>query len=95
MNTTHLCTLNPQSNTINLMKISPLRLKPSLDIKQSLKYFAIDHQIDCGVMLTAIASLKQATIRFANQQKGSILSDRFEIISLKGTIACEKSLPKN
>lgn len=70
------------------MKIYPFRLKPNLDLKQSLKDLAIDNQIECGFILTAIGSLKQAGIRFANQEKSSIFSDKFEIISLNGTIAC-------
>lgn len=70
------------------MKIYALRLKPNLDLKQSLKDFAIDNQIECGFMLTAIGSLKQARIRFANQEASSIFSEKFEIISLNGTIAC-------
>lgn len=54
------------------MKIYPLRLKPNLYLKQSLKYFAIDHHIECGFILTAIGSLKQATIRFANQENSRL-----------------------
>ncbi|MGD1715058.1 PPC domain-containing DNA-binding protein [Dapis sp. BLCC M172] len=70
------------------MKIYPFRLKPNLDLKQSLKDWAIDNQIECGFILTAIGSLKQAAIRFANQEKSNILYDKFEIISLNGTVAC-------
>jgi Ca2+-binding RTX toxin-like protein len=39
--------------------------------------------------LTAIGSLKQATIRFANQDHSTVLTDKFEIISLNGTIAID------
>ncbi len=69
------------------MKIYPFRLKPNCDLKQTIKDFARDNQIECGFILTGIGSLKPAVIRLANQDKTSILSDKFEIISLNGTIA--------
>ncbi|CDN11844.1 hypothetical protein RintRC_0229 [Richelia intracellularis] len=37
--------------------------------------------------MTAVGSLKQANIRFANQQQGTIITDKFEIIALSGTLA--------
>jgi len=69
------------------MKIYPLRLKPNQDLRQSLKNFANQENIKAGFILSAIGSLKQAKIRFANQQSSTILIDKFEIISLNGTIA--------
>ena len=69
------------------MKIFPLRLKPNDDLRQSLKNFAIQQNIKAGFIITAIGSLKQATIRFANQNETTILNDKFEILSLNGTIA--------
>ncbi|MBW4448083.1 MAG: DNA-binding protein [Spirirestis rafaelensis WJT71-NPBG6] len=69
------------------MKIYPLRLKPNQDLRQSLKNFANQENIKAGFILSAIGSLKQAKIRFANQQSSTILIEKFEIISLNGTIA--------
>lgn len=69
------------------MKISAIRLKPYEDLKQSLKNFADEENIQAGFILTAIGSLKQATIRYANQEKSTVLTDKFEILSLNGTIA--------
>jgi uncharacterized protein len=48
------------------MKILPLRLKPSQDLRQSLKDFARTQNIEAGFILTAIGSLRQAAIRFAD-----------------------------
>lgn len=69
------------------MKIFVLRLKPDQDLRQSLTSFVEDQNIKAGFILTAIGSLKQATIRFANQNISTVLNDKFEIISLNGTLA--------
>jgi uncharacterized protein len=69
------------------MKIFAFRLKPNEDLKQSLKNFALQENIKAGFILTAIGSLKVVTIRFANQDTSTVLSDKFEILSLNGTIA--------
>ncbi|MBW4568125.1 MAG: DNA-binding protein [Tolypothrix carrinoi HA7290-LM1] len=69
------------------MKIFPLRLKPDQDLRQNLKNFANQENIKAGFILSAIGSLKQAKIRFANQSNSILLTDKFEIISLNGTIA--------
>ncbi len=69
------------------MKVFALRLKPDQDLRQNLKNFAKEKNIKAGFILTAIGSLKQATIRFANQSISTVLNDKFEIISLNGTLA--------
>ncbi|SRR5579883_1624081 len=69
------------------MKIFALRLKPNEDLRQSLKNFAEKENIKAGFILTAIGSIKQATIRFANEDINTVLQDKFEILSLNGTIA--------
>ena len=69
------------------MKVFALRLKPNEDLKQTLKIFALQENIKAGFILTAIGSLKVATIRFANQDRSTVLSEEFEILSLNGTIA--------
>ena len=69
------------------MKVLPIRLKSNEDLRQSLKNFAEKEDIKAGFILTAIGSLKQATIRFANQDISTVFTDKFEILSLNGTIA--------
>ncbi len=69
------------------MKVFALRLKPNQDLRQSLKVFAQVQNLRSGFILTAIGSLKQATIRFANQDVSTVLNDKFEILSLNGTVA--------
>ncbi|NEU72783.1 DNA-binding protein [Hassallia byssoidea VB512170] len=69
------------------MKVFPLRLKPDQDLRQSLKNFVNQENIKAGFILSAIGSLKQAKIRFANQSDSILLIEKFEILSLNGTIA--------
>ncbi len=69
------------------MKVLALRLKSNEDLRQSLNNLTKKENIKAGFILTAIGSLKQATIRFANQEISTVLSDKFEILSLNGTIA--------
>ena len=69
------------------MKTFALRLKPEQDLRQALQTFAQEKDIKAGFILTAIGSLKQASIRFANQNKATVLQDKFEILSLNGTLA--------
>lgn len=69
------------------MKVFALRLEPNLDLKQGLRNFVALHHIQAGFILTAIGSLKQATIRFADQSVSKVLNEKFEIISLGGTLS--------
>ena len=69
------------------MKAFPIRLEPNADLRQSLKSFAVEQEIQAGFILSAIGSLKQAIIRFANQDNTTVLTDKFEILSLNGTLA--------
>ena len=69
------------------MKVFPIRLEKNADLRKSLKSFAVEQDIQAGFILTAIGSLKQATIRFANRDSTTLLTDKFEILSLNGTVA--------
>lgn len=69
------------------MRIFAVRLKPDEDLKASLKDFVTQQNITSGFMLTAIGSLKQATIRFADQNASTVLHEKFEILSLNGTLS--------
>lgn len=69
------------------MKVHALRLQPDRDLKESLRDFVDRENIKAGFMLTAVGSLKQATLRFANQNIRTVLNDKFEILSINGTLA--------
>ena len=69
------------------MKIFATRLKPNQDLKESLKSFVQQNNIQSGFILTAVGSLKQATLRFANRDNAQVFNERFEIVSLVGTLS--------
>ncbi|MCG5061117.1 MAG: DNA-binding protein [Limnoraphis sp. WC205] len=72
-----------------MMNVLPIRLKPNQDLKLSLQEIAATDQIQAGFILTAVGSLKQATVRFAGQEESECLRGRFEIVSLVGTLSIE------
>lgn len=69
------------------MKIFALRLKPNQDLKTSLISFIEQNNIQSGFILTAVGSLKKATLRFANQANYQVINEIFEIVSLVGTLS--------
>lgn len=69
------------------MKIFAIRLKPDEDLKESLKTFVKQNNIQSGFILTAVGSLKQATLRFASQDNSQLFKEKFEIVSLVGTLS--------
>lgn len=73
------------------MNVFALRLKPDDDLKMSLQNFAEIQGIEAGFMITTVGSLKQATLRFANQSQTDCLQERFEIVSLVGTLSVHGS----
>lgn len=69
------------------MKVFAFRLKPNQDLRKSLKTFVVKNNIQAGFILTTVGSLKQVNIRFANQNEGTFLDGKFEIVSLVGTLS--------
>jgi predicted DNA-binding protein with PD1-like motif len=63
------------------------RLKPHEDLKQGILNFSADHKMKAGCIVTAVGSLEQYNLRFANQPKGTELSGHFEIVALVGTFS--------
>lgn len=66
-----------------------LRLSPGDDLKASLQIFTHEQAIAAGCILTAVGSLQKASLRLAGQATATVLSDRFEIVSLVGTLSPE------
>ncbi|MDX2230052.1 MAG: PPC domain-containing DNA-binding protein [Leptolyngbyaceae cyanobacterium bins.349] len=69
------------------MNIYALRLRPDQDLRGALKEFAIAHQLQAAFVLTAIGSFKQVALRFADQPTHCILTGRYELLSLNGTLS--------
>jgi uncharacterized protein len=68
-------------------KIYALRLGPNSDLKLELESFAKTNNIKAGYIVTCVGSLKQACLRLANQKENTIWDQKFEIVSLVGTIS--------
>ncbi len=64
-----------------------LRLRPNQDLKQEIVAFAKEHNIQAGYVITCVGSLKKASLRFANQPNATNFEDKFEIVSLVGTLS--------
>jgi uncharacterized protein len=68
-------------------RIYVMRLKPHQDLKISIEEFTRANKIKAAVIVTAVGSLEQHHIRFANQPGGNIVKGFFEITSLTGIIS--------
>ncbi|NOT73822.1 MAG: DNA-binding protein [Cyclobacteriaceae bacterium] len=68
-------------------KYFAFRLGPHEDIKKSILKFAKDSKIKAGCIVSAVGSLEQLNIRFANQESAQKKKGHFEIVSLTGTFS--------
>lgn len=65
------------------------RLKPGEDLRLSLEAFAAEHDLQAGLVLTCVGSLRTAHLRLAGQSEGTHFEGPFEIVSLVGTFSAE------
>jgi len=68
------------------MLIHILRLHPGDDVKKSLEAFVHQKNLKAAVIVTAVGSLTEANLRYANQPKASTIKGHFEVVSLTGTL---------
>jgi predicted DNA-binding protein with PD1-like motif len=73
------------------MKVHVLRLGPGEDLRDALDGFAHAERIDAGAVLTCVGSLRRAALRFAGEDEVSVRDDRYEIVSLVGTVSAAGS----
>jgi uncharacterized protein len=66
--------------------IQALRLKPGEDVRKELEALVVREKIQAGSVISAVGSLKEAAIRFANKPNPTILKGNFEVVSLSGTL---------
>jgi predicted DNA-binding protein with PD1-like motif len=67
--------------------IHAIRLKPDQDVRKELEAFVKKEKIQAGSIISAVGSLTQASIRFANKPNPTTLKGHFEVVSLTGTLA--------
>jgi len=76
-----LSTMSMSQSIPSATKTYALRLGPHQDVKKSIVEFAKQHQIKAGCIVTAVGSLEQLNIRFANQDNAALKKGHFEIVS--------------
>ncbi len=62
------------------------RLKPSQDLLEEIEQVVMENDIRAGCILSAVGSLKQATLRLANHDAYNTYTGHFEIVSATGTV---------
>jgi predicted DNA-binding protein with PD1-like motif len=73
------------------MNVHVLRLRPGQDVMKEITDYTSVHKILAGSILSAVGSLNEAYLRFANNKEGSRMKGPFEVVSLSGTIGMEGS----
>lgn len=63
------------------------RLKPDEEIFTAIEALCQARKIEAGSILSMVGSVKNASLRFANQPDAAELRGPFEIVSVTGTVA--------
>jgi len=69
------------------MTIHALRLQPGQDLKRELESFAKSQNLQAGFVITCVGSLRKVAIRPADLQIPLLRDQKFEIVSLVGTLS--------
>jgi predicted DNA-binding protein with PD1-like motif len=75
-----------ESGETKQMRVLALRLKPGQDLREQLEAFVREKRIRAGFIMTTVGSLRQASIRLADQPTPTNFAGKFEIVSLVGTL---------
>jgi predicted DNA-binding protein with PD1-like motif len=75
-----------QSGESRRIRILTLRLRPGEDLRPQLEAFVKEKKILAGFIITGVGSLRKAAIRFADQSGATVFDQKFEIVSLVGTL---------
>lgn len=69
------------------MKIHVMRLHPGDDIKDCLTAFVREKPILAGVIISCVGSISKTNIRLADEQYNLEDDNKYEILSLNGTLS--------
>jgi predicted DNA-binding protein with PD1-like motif len=75
-----------ESIVTDRVRIHVFRLRPGDDLLGGIRAYVKANHIQAAVLLSAVGSLTQASIRFANQPEAHIHTGHFEIVSITGTV---------
>lgn len=73
------------------MRTFTLRLMPNDDLKLGLQKFIVEKNIAAAAVITCVGSLKQVALRMANEKNATTYTEKFEIVSLVGTLSINGS----
>jgi uncharacterized protein len=75
------------------MKVHVLRLSPGDDLRAALEAafagLASTHGLAAACIVSAVGSLSQATLRYANRSGGSEINGPLELLMLSGTLSAD------
>ena len=66
-----------------------LRLRPGADLKRALLDYARERDLRAAWVVTAVGSLTDLHLRYADRDAGTRDSGHFEIVALSGTLAAD------
>lgn len=69
------------------MKVVPLRLQPSDDLRRELEAWMAEQQEQAGCLISAVGSLSVAQLRLAGATEATAICGELEILSLSGTLS--------
>lgn len=75
-----------ESGETKRFRVLALRLRPGQDLRKQLEMFIKEKRIRAGFVITTVGSLRQASVRLADQPSATNFSGKFEIVSLVGTL---------
>ena len=75
-----------ESIVTDRVRIHVFRLRPGDDLLGGIASDVNANHIQAAVLLSAVGSLTQASIRYANQPEAHIHTGHFEIVSITGTV---------
>jgi predicted DNA-binding protein with PD1-like motif len=73
------------------LKIHVLRLKPGQDVLKEVTVFIQTNKISAASILSAVGSLSEAHLRYANNKDGVKMKGPLEVVSFSGTSGAEGS----
>ncbi|OFZ31718.1 MAG: hypothetical protein A2622_03850 [Bdellovibrionales bacterium RIFCSPHIGHO2_01_FULL_40_29] len=71
------------------MKTHCFRLLPDQDLKKEILAYCSQHDINAGIVISSVGSLKKLSLRLANTSSILQKSENFEILGLNGTLSKE------
>lgn len=71
------------------LKFISLRLQPSQDLRLALEDYVRVHDLGASFVLSCAGSLSRAAIRYAGQTAITMLTSKFEIVSLASSLSSQ------